>query len=182
MGATALLEVDFQGWIVDLAHDRTVTKRARATRDHWRAQGASVFCLRYLDAGDGPRADPTSRDVAFDPALAPEPGDIVLSKATRDAFDNPDLHANLQLRAVRNVVIDGLLTDHGVFVTAISAHRLGYDVTVVGDACASSTLRDHDRALAAMRAEGIRVAPAARRSTVGASTDGSRPLRRCCRE
>ncbi|GAA1010341.1 hydrolase [Nocardiopsis tropica] len=153
----ALLEIDFQQWIVDLANDHTVIARARQLRDVLRTQGSDVYCLRYLDPAPGPRADPTSREAAFVDTLKPGPRDIVLSKHGKDAFENPDLHANLQGHGTTHLILTGLLTDHGVALTAKSAHALGYHVTVEENACATTTKQAHHQALRQLRQHGIAV-------------------------
>lgn len=157
MGRAALLEIDFQGWVIDLADDAGVTARARAARDQWRRRDAHVFCLRYLDSGGGDRGDPATRDAAFAPSLQPGPADVVLSKSTKNPFDNPDLDANLQAREVDRLVIDGLLTDHGVRLAALAALDRGYDVTVLGDACASTTRSHHLAALRDLASLGVTI-------------------------
>lgn len=151
---TALLEVDFQVWVLEHAHDPRVVAHARQVRDRCRGEGAAVFCLRYLDLEPGDRSDPSSAAAAFVPELAPEAGDLVLSKHDRDAFSNPDLRANLALRGIDHVIFDGLLTEHGVQLAVGSALRLGYAVSVAAAACAGADRAAHDDALRNMAAAG----------------------------
>lgn len=157
MGGSALLEIDFQGWILDLAHDERVVDAAVELRQRRRAAGADVFCLRYLNLAPGGRSDPTSEATAYVPRLRPEATDLILSKHSRDAFDNPDLLANLHVRGIDRLVIDGLLTDHGVRLAALSALALGFDVCVAAPACAGSDTTAHERALRTMASEGVRI-------------------------
>lgn len=152
----ALLEVDFQGWILDMAHDPDVVSRAHATRAAARAAGEQVFCLRYL-AHEGPHADAGAPEVRFVDGLAPAPGDLVLSKWTRDAFDNPDLTENLRLRGIDRVTLTGLLSDHGVRLAALSAQRQGFVVAAAGQACAGTSAAAHRQALADLARAGVRV-------------------------
>ena len=151
MGGTALLEIDFQHWILEYAHDRDVAAGARTLRQRLRGEGAQVFCLRYQGPQPGARRDPSSPAVAFVPELIPGIDDIVLSKHGRDAFSNPDLADNLTLRGIDHLVVAGLLTEHGVQITVSSALRLGYTVEVVASACAGADEASHDRALRDMR-------------------------------
>jgi nicotinamidase/pyrazinamidase len=66
----------------------------------------------------------------------------------------------LRDRGVERVVILGLATDYCVKDTALDARRLGFPVTVVGDAIAPVDLQpgDGDRAIEAVRAAGAEVA------------------------
>lgn len=152
MGSTALLEIDFQNWILESAHDQNVAQRARALRDRLRADGAHVFCLRYLDPES--RSGSSGTAAAFVPEMLPEAGDLILSKHDRDAFSNPDLAANLALRGIDHLVIVGLLTEHGVQITVRSALRLGYAVSIAAAACAGANTATHQRALQDLRGVG----------------------------
>ncbi|MFC4604377.1 cysteine hydrolase family protein [Rhodococcus kronopolitis] len=157
--ATALIEIDFQHWIVALAHDREVVGRAALARARFRTEGALVVCTRYVstDPTDPMRSDPAGHGASFHPALAPDEGDLVLTKYDRDVFTNPDLNTNLRLRGITDVVLTGVATEHGVALAARSARALGYHVSVVADACAGTTVESHRRALVAMAEEGITV-------------------------
>jgi nicotinamidase-related amidase len=154
---TALIEVDFQHWIIELAHDREVVARAARTRSELRRSGVRVVCTRYLslDANDPRRSDPGGFAASFHPDLAPAPGDLVLSKHERDIFANPDLAANLRLLGITDLVVTGITTDHGVALAARSARALGYRTTVVAAACAGTSVSEHDRTLDALADDGI---------------------------
>lgn len=155
----ALLETDWQPWILALAHDPGVVARGRAVRAHWRRRGALVICGRYVsrDAGDALRADVRGEGARFLPGFEPTPVDLVQSKHGTDAFDHPDLRDHLELRGIRHLVIDGLLTDGGVRAAGLTALGLGYRVTVEAGACAGSSLAAHRSALEALRHAGAEV-------------------------
>jgi nicotinamidase/pyrazinamidase len=65
----------------------------------------------------------------------------------------------LRERAVRRVVVLGLATDYCVQATAIDGARLGYETTVLIDACAAVNLKADDgpRALESMRDAGVTI-------------------------
>jgi nicotinamidase-related amidase len=155
---TALLEIDFQPWIIELGHDRDVLGRAHGIREEFRAQGSLVVCTRYLslDSSD-PRSDPDSEGSRFHPTMLPEPGDLVATKHDRDIWSNPDLHVQLQLNGIEHIVVDGLVTDFGVDLAARGAHRLGYRVAVRSDGCAGTSLSAHNAALEALVDVGVEV-------------------------
>ena len=156
---TVLLEIDFQHWIIDSFDARPVVDKAASVRADLRAAGARVFCTRYLslDATDSLRADPAGRGASFHPALAPAPGDLVLSKHARNIFDNPDIETNLRLLGITEVVVTGIATDHGVALAARAAHALGFRTSVVADACAGTSPESHERTLAELAHEGVTV-------------------------
>ena len=156
MPRTALVEIDFQPWVIELGHDPDAVARAESVRAAQRATGALVVCSRYLsqDAADPLRCDPESVGARFHPRMTPRPGDLIATKFDRDIWSNPDLDAQLRLVGVEHVVITGYLTDFGVRIAAERACALGYRVTVHSDACAGSTEDEHQRALESIAAAG----------------------------
>jgi nicotinamidase-related amidase len=140
-----LVEIDFQGWVLALAHEPTVVEHAVAVR------GAMAtlprICTRYLDTAPGPRSDPDSAEARFVPRLEPGAADPVVTKHGKDAFDGTDLDTLLHGLNARTVVLTGLLTAHGIASAASSARRRGFDVIVVGPACADVTPQTHTSAL-----------------------------------
>ncbi|WP_032378695.1 cysteine hydrolase family protein [Rhodococcoides fascians] len=159
MTRTALLEIDFQPWIIELGHDPGALARAGSVRAAQRAAGALVVCTRYLsqDAADPLRSDAEGDGARFHPSMTPLPGDLIATKFDRDIWSNPDLDAQLRLVEVEHVVITGYLTDFGVRIAAEGACSRGYRVTVHSAACAGSTEAEHQRALESMVVAGATV-------------------------
>ncbi|AYJ47703.1 cysteine hydrolase family protein [Rhodococcus sp. P1Y] len=156
---TALLEIDFQPWVIELGHDPDVIERAVFIRDEFRSRGALVVCTRYLslDARDAMRSDPSTEGARFHPSLSPQPGDLVATKHDRDIWTNPDLDLQLRLNGITHIVVIGLVTDFGVDLAARGAKRLGYDVTVRSDGCAGTSVEAHRATLESLVDDGIDV-------------------------
>lgn len=156
---TAVLEIDFQPWIIDMGHDPEAVARAHALRTKLRSEGVLIVCTRYLssDSADRLRSDPQGPGARFVPSMAPESGDLIFTKFDRDVWTNPDLHAQLQLCAITDIVVMGFVTEFGVDLAARSALRLGYRVTVQSAGCAGTTLDAHAAALTALVDAGIKV-------------------------
>ncbi|HXG16293.1 MAG TPA: isochorismatase family cysteine hydrolase [Calidithermus sp.] len=112
----------------------TATIRVR-DRQRRAATGASVVL---------PRSHPATDIV---PELGPGPGDVVLTKTSMDAFASTPLAGDLRARAVRSLVVGGVLTDACVESSARHAAELGFEVTVVEDACAAWRPEFHLRSL-----------------------------------
>lgn len=97
--------------------------------------------------------------------------DRVVRKGTDPAFDSysgffdngheraTGLGDLLESNAVDEVVVLGLATDYCVRATALDAIGLGFGVILVSDGCRAVNARpgDGDRALAEMRAAGVRI-------------------------
>lgn len=156
---SVLLEVDFQPWVLGLAHDPTCVLQARAVREELRAERARILCSRYLgdDVHGVDRSSPDDPGARFLQELAPSIDDVVLSKHGVDIFANPDLIANLHAWGTERLTLTGLLTDGGVLAAAESGIASGFDVTVVAGACAGSSRAAHDAACSRMAKFGVRV-------------------------
>lgn len=79
---------------------------------------AKVPALRRLVTGE-PLAD-------FDPAVAPAPGDTVLTKQHASAFYGTDLDARLKARGIDTVIVTGCTTSGCVRATVLDAMQHGY--------------------------------------------------------
>jgi aminoglycoside 6'-N-acetyltransferase len=65
------------------------------------------------------------------PALAPRADEVVIQKDTPDAFYETNLHAVLDARDVRHLVLTGFATDYCIDTTCRQAWSRGYRVTLV---------------------------------------------------
>lgn len=79
-------------------------------------------------------------------AVAPRPGETVVLKRRYSAFDGTPLASLLEEGGVGGIVLAGTATEMCVFQTATDALRLGLEVTVRADACA--TVDERHEALA----------------------------------
>lgn len=141
MNKTGLLVIDVQPvfmapepmWTRD--GDDLVAKCA-ALIDRARQADVPVLFVRHIGesgqyAGDDPR-------FGIHPGLALSRGEPVVEKRFGSAFMETDLEAVLRGRGIGRLVVCGLATDGCVNATVLHARCLGYDVTVVADAHATS--------------------------------------------
>ena len=95
--------------------------------------------------GPGMRADPAERGIV--PALAPRPGDTVLTKSRYSAFHRTDL-AGVLARAGRDqLVVCGVYAHLGCLLTACDAFSRDIEVFLVSDAVADFDAARHAMAL-----------------------------------
>jgi biuret amidohydrolase len=86
--------------------------------------------------------------------LAPAPGEPVIDKPGKGAFFATDLHAILQNRGIKQLVVTGVTTEVCVHTTVREANDRGYECLVLED-CAGSYFPDfHAAALAMIKAQG----------------------------
>ena len=98
------------------------------------------------------------------PELAPGEGEAVVDKGATGAFHGTDLDGLLRRWGVDGLVVCGVTTAICVSTSVREAHDRGYEVLVLGDACAEGDALSHAAALASFQLENgllATVAPAA---------------------
>jgi len=110
----------------------------------WRAAGRPVFHVRHASRNPTSPLHPSQPGFAFQPVVAPEQGETVITKDVNSAFIGTTLQEQLQGRGIRELVIVGLTTPHCVSTTARMAGNLGYTVYLVSDATAAFQLTAPD--------------------------------------
>ncbi|HWG24590.1 isochorismatase family cysteine hydrolase [Actinospica sp.] len=186
---TALIVIDMQnmyldqerrdryGWPAIYRLDETVAqcaallRAARAesmpiiyTRAVSRADGADTMpaidaLRRAVNAEADPVEDETAWTSAIMDAVAPEPGDIVLTKPRWDAFFATELENILRRLDVNRLLIAGLQTNVCVDSTARAALMRNFEVAVSEDAVSTDGKHLHFNGLNALRVLYAEVAP-----------------------
>ena len=70
------------------------------------------------------------------PAVAPQPGDIIVTKRRVSAFTGSDLEVVLRSLKVRRLVLTGIATSGVVLSTVREAADKDYQLTILSDGCA----------------------------------------------
>lgn len=150
---TALLVMDVQRGIVerfggdDGLLDRTAEAIAAA-----RAHGVPVIYVRVAFRAGAPEVSPRNRAfaalrdaggmdetgeaTAIHPAVAPQPGDVVVTKRRVSAFAGSDLDVVLRAGAIDALALCGIATSGVVLSTLREAADKDFELTVLRDACA----------------------------------------------
>jgi biuret amidohydrolase len=84
------------------------------------------------------------------PEVAPVGDEIVFAKTSSSVFSTTDVERILWNLGIRYIVMTGLVTDGCVELSARDATDRGWAVTLVEDACCSSTRAAHDDAIGRM--------------------------------
>jgi nicotinamidase-related amidase len=125
---------DARSWGV--RNNPSAETKALALLTRWRSHGAPIIHIRHRSE------DPESRFFAG-PGILPKrllaesPGESVLFKKVNSSFIGTNLRRQLDLKGHTSLVVAGLTTDHCVSTTVRMAANLGYETTVVSDACAT---------------------------------------------
>lgn len=131
---------------------QSAARAARHARDH----GDLVVHVRYLHM-DGSDGGPDSPRTRFVEAVTVLPGEAVVTKYGRSAFEGTQLAELLEREAVVRVMLAGIVTEGGIETTAQSALNDGYQVCVLLDAVAGNTSAGHAEALERMTRDGVLV-------------------------
>ncbi len=105
-----------------------------------REQGAPVIHVRHESPVGGGFLEAGTDGAQIDPRVAPVGDETVIVKHAPNSFVGTDLDDRLRALGDRPLLVAGMMTSMCVDATVRAAIDLGYDVTVIGDACAAPDL------------------------------------------
>jgi nicotinamidase-related amidase len=85
-------------------------------------------------------------------------GGVYFSNHDWDTFTNPQFREHLELIGANHLVLAGTYPERSMLDTVRQAKRLGYRITVISDAVASSDAQRRDAALQALKQAGAELA------------------------
>ena len=110
-----------------------------------RSRGDLVVWVTHSEPGSGSPFDPASGLVRLMSGLtAPRPGEPRLTKTAHNAFTTTDLQRRLTSAGIGDLVVCGIRTEQCCETTARLAFDLGYTVTFVTEATATTPLPHRD--------------------------------------
>jgi nicotinamidase-related amidase len=108
--------------------------------DGARANGDLVVWVLHTEPGSGTPFDPASGHVRYLEPLSPRAGEPQLTKTSHNAFTTTNLQQLLTERGITEVIVCGIRTEQCCETTARVASDLGYRVTFVTEAAATSPI------------------------------------------
>ncbi len=105
-----------------------------------------VVHVKHDSTQPGSTLRPEHPGNAWKPEAVPRGDESLFTKSVNSAFIGTGLEAHLRERGIEALVIVGFITNHCVSTTARMASNLGFETTVVSDACATFDFRDGDGA------------------------------------
>ena len=151
----ALVIVDIQkdyfpGGAHPLVAPEAAATAARRVLDAFRASGDPVVHVRHVwDEDDATFMRPETEGIEIHPEVAPADGELVITKEFPNSFRETALEGELRARGVESLVVCGMMTSMCVDATVRAAVDLGFDTTVVHDACATCDLEFDGRSVPA---------------------------------
>lgn len=105
-----------------------------------RAENDLVVWVLHSEPGSGGPFDPASGHVRFIDGLQPAGDEPVLTKTSHNAFTTTNLQQLLTARGIRKLQVSGIRTEQCCETTARVGSDLGFDMTFVTDATATTPL------------------------------------------
>src|SRR6185312_12651131 len=140
----------FPGGRSELVGADDAAARAAEVLAGFRERGERVVHLQHVwDAPDAEFFAPGTSGVEINPVVAPAGDEAVVQKAFPNGFQHTDLEQRLHSVDADQLVLCGMMTSMCVDATVRAAVDLGFECTVVHDACATKDLRFDGRAVAA---------------------------------
>lgn len=140
---TALLLIDWQQGLriearptEDRSTPEAAEKGARLAT-HWRGKGWPVITVQHNSTEENSDLRPGLPGHALEPFAEPQGNEPHFTKTVNSAFLGTDLQLYLMQNGIHDLVVSGLTTDHCVSTTVRMAENLGFNVTLVSDACAA---------------------------------------------
>ncbi len=147
---TALLIMDVQAEIVERFGDPGLTERLALAAGAARGAGVRVIYVKVGFREGYPEISP--RNATFSriaelggflegassevhAAVAPQPGDVVVTKRRVSAFAGSDLDVVLRAGGIQALVLSGIATSGVVLSTLRQAADLDFSLTVLSDGC-----------------------------------------------
>jgi nicotinamidase-related amidase len=143
---TTLLVIDIQNFYFEngalpLAGSVAAAEQARRVLDVFRARKLPIVHVRHASKNTQfENGEPTDPQYRIRPEVAPAAGEKVITKHYANSFRETDLLDYLKQRKITSLVIVGMQTHMCVEAAARAATDLGFDVTVVAEACATRQL------------------------------------------
>jgi nicotinamidase-related amidase len=150
-GRTALLVMDVQGSIVDRLGNPELLERLAAATAAARAGGVRVVYVTVGFRAGYPEVSPRNRSFSalsgsgqfvegpateVHDAVAPQAGEVTVTKRRVSAFAGSDLDVILRAGEIQSLVLTGISTSGVVLSTLRQAADLDFDLIVLSDGCA----------------------------------------------
>ncbi len=143
---TALLLIDIQndyvpGGNMQLEGSIEASLRAGKILAFFREKQLPLVHIQHLAARPGATFfRPDTEGVQIQTNVAPLPGETIIQKNFPNAFRNTPLLDYLKEKQVNKVVVCGMMTHMCVDATTRAAFDLGFECSVIHDACATRAL------------------------------------------
>jgi nicotinamidase-related amidase len=153
--ALVLLDIQndyFPGGNMVLQGMEEAAARAKQVLERFRILHLPVFHIKHVSLSpDVPFMSPNTHGVEINEKVLNIPGEAVIEKYYPNAFRETALFAQLKTLGVYNLVFCGAMSHMCVDTTVRAAFDLGFNCTVIEDACATMDLVYRDEEIEARK-------------------------------
>jgi nicotinamidase-related amidase len=149
MKKTALLLIDiqndyfnsFEGAKWPLKNMEQATKKTEKLLAYFRMNHLDVIHVRHeFSDNNAPFFHPGSLGAHIHSSVAPKDGESIILKHSPNSFHETHLSETLKNKSITNLVIAGAMSHMCIDSTTRAAVDMGYDCTVIHDACTTRDL------------------------------------------
>lgn len=144
----------FPGGNMPLYEARAALANALAVLQKFRQKGLPVIHVQHINTRPGATFFlPGTTGAEIHPDLSPQPGEHLVVKHAPNSFLNTNLRKLLLQGGARQLLMAGMMTHMCIDTSVRAAASLGYNVTLLGDACASKSLEYDGQSVAAAQVQ-----------------------------
>lgn len=143
---TALLIIDMQndyfpGGSMELVEPEKAGEKAQKLLEHFRAASQPVVHIQHIAINPGATFFlPDTAGAEIHHCVKPAKGEKIVRKHFPNSFLETDLLEYLKAENITDLVISGMMTHMCVDATTRAAKDLGFQLILIGDACATRDL------------------------------------------
>ena len=131
----------FSGGRNQLVNAEQAAEKAKQALDFFRKKHLPVFHVQHISLQESATFFlPNSDGCKINESVTPEQNEAVIIKHTPDSFFQTDLNEQLTAQGVKQIFVCGMMSHMCIDTSVRAAKRLGYNVKLIADACATKDL------------------------------------------
>jgi len=142
----ALLLIDiqreyFENGKLELVNPIAASENAKKLLEHFRKENGTIIHVQHISGEGSPIFVPGTKGIEIHENVKPLEGEKVITKHFPNSFRGTDLLEYLHSKEIKHLVIVGMMTHMCIDAGTRAAVDLGFECTVIGDACATLNLQ-----------------------------------------
>lgn len=145
---TALILIDLQndyftGGKCELYNSELAVKKAKIILEYFRKYSLPIIHIKHLNTTmqkEAPYFIPETEGVEIHQLVYPKENENVIIKHTPNSFFQTDLNNELSKKEINNLIVCGMMSHMCIDTTVRHGKLIGYNITVIEDACTSPDL------------------------------------------
>jgi len=147
---TALILIDIQndyfpGGKNELVNTEQTIAHTKRVLSLFRDNELPIFYVQHISPQENATFFlPNTDGIKIHKQIFPQPHEKVIVKHTPDSFFQTELQHYLKLEGIKQLVICGMMSHMCIDTTVRTAKQLGYDITLLNEACTTKDLEWND--------------------------------------